>query len=482
MTRYIMLSSFVWLLFILSLAPGDGAVWYVHPDSTLNSIQQGLDSCSVSDTVLVAPAIYYENLVWPNTQGICLISEYGSDTTIIDGDSTARVITIATYVDTMTIIKGFTIQRGVVSDSGAGILCGKHSSPKITNNKIMNNRVLGSIETYGGGIYCDSFSSPVITDNTISDNCAGGGGGGICCLHSYATVTGNIISDNSAGSMYGGGGAGILCIYGGNPVISGNTIIGNSLSGMYSAVGAGIACFESSPQIVGNIIIDNANNSNAGAGGGIYWFLSNPIITNNTIMGNYACSGGGIWCGDCQVIMKSNDIRSNTALWYGAGIYCNSASLVIDSCTIANNNGDGVCVHSSTSSVVIHYTNITGNTGYGVFNDDPSNNIIDAEYNWWGDPSGPGGAGPGTGDSVSQYVDYDPWLEHPVGVKENKVIPVKSDNFGATIFSGPLQLPKARKCIVYDITGRTVAPNKMRPGIYFIEIDGTIIYKVIKIK
>jgi hypothetical protein len=35
---------------------------------------------------------------------------------------------------------------------------------------------------------------------------------------------------------------------------------------------------------------------------------------------------------------------------------------------------------------------------------------VDATCNWWGDNSGPRGAGPGTGDVVSVNVDYNPWL------------------------------------------------------------------------
>jgi len=34
---------------------------------------------------------------------------------------------------------------------------------------------------------------------------------------------------------------------------------------------------------------------------------------------------------------------------------------------------------------------------------------INAEKNWWGDASGPGGQGPGTGNNVSANVSYDPW-------------------------------------------------------------------------
>jgi uncharacterized delta-60 repeat protein len=52
----------------------------------------------------------------------------------------------------------------------------------------------------------------------------------------------------------------------------------------------------------------------------------------------------------------------------------------------------------------------------------------------------------------------------------------------ATIFNGPLQLPKDKKCKVFDITGRIVIPDKIKPGVYFIQIDNKIVQKVVKIR
>jgi hypothetical protein len=37
-------------------------------------------------------------------------------------------------------------------------------------------------------------------------------------------------------------------------------------------------------------------------------------------------------------------------------------------------------------------------------------NTVTAKNNWWGNSTGPSGAGTGTGDSVSGKVIYDPWL------------------------------------------------------------------------
>ena len=43
--------------------------------------------------------------------------------------------------------------------------------------------------------------------------------------------------------------------------------------------------------------------------------------------------------------------------------------------------------------------------------------VIDARFNWWGDPSGPGGKGPGSGGKISEQVLYDPWLTAPVALQ-----------------------------------------------------------------
>ena len=72
-------------------------------------------------------------------------------------------------------------------------------------------------------------------------------------------------------------------------------------------------------------------------------------------------------------------------------------------------------------------------------------------------------------------------LSPDLGMKEENAI-VRKNSFSATILSGPLQLPKDKTCKVFDITGRAVMPNKIKPGIYFIEVDGVISHKIIKVK
>jgi len=68
------------------------------------------------------------------------------------------------------------------------------------------------------------------------------------------------------------------------------------------------------------------------------------------------------------------------------------------------------------------------------------------------------------------------------GARDNVFTRVKGRYLGATIFAGPLQLPEDKTCRVFHITGRVVTPEKMRPGIYFIEVDEKIVQKVIKVR
>jgi parallel beta-helix repeat protein len=105
----------------------------------------------------------------------------------------------------------------------------------------------------------------------------------------------------------------------------------------------------------------------------------------------------------------------------GGGIVCAYGSQpTITSCTISNNDLDGVYSFGG-ASPIIHNCNITDNIGYGV-NNTTDTVIIDAESNWWGDASGPyhPSTNPsGMGSLVSDYVDFSPWLTNP-GVEEYK--------------------------------------------------------------
>ena len=93
---------------------------------------------------------------------------------------------------------------------------------------------------------------------------------------------------------------------------------------------------------------------------------------------------------------------------YGA-IVTENASPTIQNSTLMDNEFGLVAFGASNPK--INYCDIYHNTYYGVKNVNQAF-VIDAENNWWGSNTGPThSANPGgTGDEVSDAVDYDPWL------------------------------------------------------------------------
>jgi hypothetical protein len=470
-------------LFLVNIAYA--TVWYVHPDSIMNCIQDGLDSCSTGDTVLVGPGTYYENIIWPNTQGIDLISEYGPDSTILDGDSTGSVLTVANGMDTNTIIIDFTIRNGL-AQIGGGILCSNHSAPKICGNIIISNITTHNIYNGGAGIACIDSSAPIISDNTIQSNEAYSSGGGIMCNNnSSPIIRNNVITSNIA--WYG---AGIFCRDYSSPIIAGNTICYNQFSSIeniglvadYSRKvpdsidfkrtpfqGGGICLFDGCASLIDSNSL--FGNSAMSMGGGISCLFSPATICHNTIYENIAdYHGGGISCVvESGVTISGNIITANESQ-FGGGIsvlYSSQPHLIINN-TVSNNNCDGV--YCDQAVLIINYNNIINNVGYGVHNV-WSGITVNAEYNWWGDSTGPyhpvSNPG-GLGDSVSDYVDYDPWLLFP-GIEEyepsqpvSTVLQISPNPFSklTKISFGNVQGAKSIELKVYDATGRMVKDFK----------------------
>ncbi|MBT7470031.1 MAG: T9SS type A sorting domain-containing protein, partial [Candidatus Cloacimonetes bacterium] len=172
------------------------------------TIQAGLNTATNGDTVLVATGIYYENIIWPATNGIKLIGS-SEENCIIDGDSLTSVIRFEEdlngIINTTTLITDFTIQNGYAhgdwpNDFGGGIYC-RNSDPSLANVIITNNSA-----SVGGGIYC-YYSEPSFANVIITNNSASSGGGGIYCnYYSNLNLMGVKIHNNTASR-----GGGIYC-------------------------------------------------------------------------------------------------------------------------------------------------------------------------------------------------------------------------------------------------------------------------------
>ena len=88
----------------------------------------------------------------------------------------------------------------------------------------------------------------------------------------------------------------------------------------------------------------------------------------------------------------------------------------------------------------------------------------------------------GRSEGIGSSADYATVKYSSTGVEEATALQIERSDLYSTVVSGPLQLPEGKKCKVFDITGRTIEPNKIKPGIYFIEIDGKITRKVVKVR
>jgi hypothetical protein len=290
------------LCFVLAVA--GATVIHVPGDSA--TIQRGLNGAIAGDTVLVAAGNYKERIVWPNRDGIILLSEAGAEGTEIFGNDSGRVITMnAQDYTSNTMVSGFTISHGLVTvypGDGAGVWC--RGAPVFCYDRIVHN--LNFTMGYGGGVY--AVGAPVFHHDLIAWdtvwNPGGGGwryGGGIYCQGPGAFYQNvfleNAVYDTNAGGFWYGGG---LCLQGSGLVFN-NLFVRNSCGATSGGFAYGGALYLDSGLVANNTFVANRCSCAVPYGGAIYASnsrsvtIKNNIIVNNTARG-IAPFGGGIAC------------------------------------------------------------------------------------------------------------------------------------------------------------------------------------------
>jgi len=139
-------------------------------------------------------------------------------------------------------VRNNTISHNHASSYGAGVYC-SYSSISIDNNVITDNRAY----SHGGGVHADN-STVTISSNVISGN-VGRCGGGVYCSGSNARISNNTISANTATSLWGGDGGGMSC-WSCDLTVTNNTIIENRAEDG----SGGIGCLYTDGTISGNTI------------------------------------------------------------------------------------------------------------------------------------------------------------------------------------------------------------------------------------
>jgi parallel beta-helix repeat protein len=128
-------------------------------------------------------------------------------------------------------------------------------------------------------------------------------------------------------------------------------------------------------------------------------------IENNEIWYNDT----GVRVVNSTISIYDNNYKGNR---HNTGIHLDNAGGIISGNVISEDDGDGIACENG-SQPTITGNNIMANAGLGVNNMDASV-TVNAAGNWWGDASGPGGSGAGTGDEVSANVTFGNWLAEPV--------------------------------------------------------------------
>lgn len=190
----------------------------------------------------------------------------------------------------------------------------------------------------------------------------------------------------------------------------------------------------------------------------IVWHDKLPDSTNYDILGQFVSPGGSM-IGDTIMIVSDTSSQLNPYLSFDGASYLVvwSESFGIYGQRVATNGQliDSKFLITDTTS----YTRRTPCVGVS------SSNFLVV----WGE----------------NRVDYDIYGNTSVVISCEERHFIGSDlevRFWPTIFAGPLILSENQDYKIFDITGRIITPDKIKPGIYFIEVDGKIRQKVVKVR
>ena len=223
MQHYLM-KNMTYMFFIFSICffstNAFGTILNVGPGN-YQTIQQAIDAATDGETIVVADGTYRgsgnKNLDFKG-KAITLISENGSEKSIIDCEGNGSGFYFHSGERPSSIVSGFSIINGRANQGGGhggGIIC-INSSPTISNCIIRNNSTyLTYGDYYGGGIYSDSNyyptgHSPKIINCMIIDNLAGRHGGGVFIRGaSWMQIINCTITGNSCSKAFDASGGGI---------------------------------------------------------------------------------------------------------------------------------------------------------------------------------------------------------------------------------------------------------------------------------
>ncbi len=213
-----LIASVAAAILLLPLSSAPARTWHVPDEAP--TIQAGIDSAAVGDTVLVACGTYYEHDISWTKSGISLLSQTGHpDCVTVDAQSLGRVFYCNTGTPSTARIEGFTITGGSAPGSYGGGMYWSQSDPW----SWVTNCVFAGNDAHRGGGAAVQTCSPKFTNCVFSDNTADYGGAMYVSSGSPPT---NFCTFSRNSSRSDGGG--IYLYAGSNPDIQNCTFFANS--------------------------------------------------------------------------------------------------------------------------------------------------------------------------------------------------------------------------------------------------------------
>ncbi|MFA5102276.1 MAG: right-handed parallel beta-helix repeat-containing protein [Candidatus Thermoplasmatota archaeon] len=340
--------------------------WNGSANYPYQHISNGIQHAMHGDLIYVFSGFYSENLFI--NKSISLLGQQ-QDTTIIDGQNSGSVITIACE---NVHLQGFTIRNSGGYQTDAGVTINANTTT-ISECSIYRTRAGISVHESGGTI---------IASCRLHTN-----GFGISCSSSiFITIDQCLFYHNGAG------------VY-----LSGTSYV--TITHSYADTnGIGFLC-ERCSHI--NISKSAARDNDDNEGGIFFVDCQNITIDNSYLVHN----GVGVNLVNSSACFIQSCIFSlNTH--FSCKIKESSSSILLTDCIFTKNQRYGL--HAENSACTISWSNLFANENYGLYE---KASVIDARYNWWGARSGPAYNGLFRADRGTwnpREVTYRPWLTFPM--------------------------------------------------------------------
>lgn len=273
------------------LAPPVPVPKVIHVPADYATIQAAMNAASpvVQDTVLVSPGTYHEALSF-NGKALLLIGVGGASQTILMPPATQTGVNFNNLETSNSVITGFTITGLNAGISAFGC---SGSSPLIISNVVA---------ACGNGVYCNNGACPTVVSNYITN-----------CINNPAYIVDAGTAPYFQGNYIAYNGSTIFSAYQASPTLVNNYILHNNsdaISGFNgsainiiqnviayntgSAVSFSVPSGDRGPFCFNNTIVSN------NAGFGISGFNSSSEIINNVVIGQAALNAGGpiVWYND----------------------------------------------------------------------------------------------------------------------------------------------------------------------------------------